>query len=149
MSRSVLLGRSSLSLADLQLWDPPNLIVAGDSFGPGPQTLRRTTISSPFVRGRFPIDVVADTQDAPMTLQVLGSTGADLSSRVGVVLAAFSQWSYTLAYNFDGIIGSWQCEAADYTVGEAGRFEDIDTVFHAVQILLTIPHDPLPLTGVI
>lgn len=147
MSRSVVITRTELSLADLELWSPPNSIVAGDTFGPGAQTYRRETIASPFVRGRFLIAATPDSQDSQLLLQIIGSSGSDLSSRVATVLAAFAQFSYTLTWNLDGIIASYTCETADYSVGDGGRLEDIDTVFHTVPILLTIPHDPLPVTG--
>jgi hypothetical protein len=147
MSRSLLITRTDLSLADLQLWSPPNSFVVGDTFGPGAQVLRRETVTSPFVRGRFVIAATADSQDSQILLQICGSSGSDLSTRVGVVLDAFGQLSYTLTWNFDGITSAYFCEAADYTIGEGGRIEDIDMVFHTVPILLTIPHDPLPISG--
>jgi hypothetical protein len=144
MSRSLLVTRTELSLTDLQLWSPPNLIVVGDTFGPGAQVLRRETISSPFCRGRWLIDAQPDMQDAQLLLHVMGSSGSDLSTRVGTVIDAFRQLSYTLTWNFDGITSAYACEAADF---DAGRMEDIDMAFSAVPILFTIPHDPLPLSG--
>lgn len=147
MSRSLLVSRDELSLADLQLWAPPTFLLPEGGFAIGAQTHRRETITSPFTPGRFLIGLVPDVQVNRLVVQVRGSSGSDLRSLVGTVLAAFTQTSYTVTSNYDGLIGSWDCEPADYSVGAEGVVDEFDLSFYEQAVTLLFPRSPLPLTG--
>lgn len=141
MSRSLTVTRTLLSLSTLQVWNPPSSIIVGDSFMPGGQTHRREFATSPYVPGRFLIGATRDMQEAVLRVELTASTGAALSTLVATTINAFTQYSYTLTWDFDGLTSVWECEAADWTPGEAGVLEDLDLSLHATQVVFLIPHN--------
>lgn len=147
MSRSLLVSRTELSLSDLQLWDPPTFLLPEGGFSIGPQTHRREVATSPFTPGRYLIGLVPDVQTNRLVVQVRGTSGADLRAQVTTVLAAFTQSTYTVTSNYDGLIGSWACEPADYSVGAEGVVDEFDLSFYEQAVTLLFPRSPLVLSG--
>lgn len=149
MSRSLIITRDELSLADLQLWNPPTLLLPEGGFGPGAQVLNRQTIASPFRHGRTLVGWTFGMQQGTVQVTCRGTSGGTLRTLVGSVLDAFTQWSYTLTFDYDGLQGSWTCEAADYNVGPQGVLDEFDLSFYEQTVFLQVPHHPVPVTGVI
>lgn len=134
------IGTTSLSLTFANGYDI-------DGIGPGAKSFRRNTVQSPYVPGRFITDIVADYQTAVLDVWVGGSSGSQLQTRVGTLLTAFEQFTYTLQVVIDGATYSWTCEPADSAVGQAGAFEEWDLGAFGQEVHLTIPRSPIPVAG--
>lgn len=146
-ARSLLVTRTVLALSDLQLWQPGTFTVLGDAFGPGAQVRRRETVTSPYVKGRTLLSAVDDVQLASLSIEVGSTSGSGLSTNIAVLLAAFSQSTFTMSAIWDDVAVSWTCEAADYAVGPAGVLQDHDLKFFTQVVALTVPRSPVAVSG--
>lgn len=136
------IGTISLSLTPANGYE-----LNAEGLGPGARTYRRDTITSPFCRGRWVIDAQLDTMSAPLSVLVMGDTAAQLEARLGTLLAAFDQRTYTLQVVIDGITHQWLCEPADSSLGTDGIFDFWDLAAYQQVVHLIVPRDPLPLAG--
>lgn len=138
---SCTITRTALSLATLELNDHTNFYLAPST--PGPVTWSRMTASSPFVDSDFTIARKRNKVTEEMVLEVRGANAAGVQTNLGLLIAAFSQGSYTLTTTFNGTSYAWSCDAADYQVEWSGpRVVANQVVFRA-----QVPRSPVPLIG--
>ena len=117
-------------------------------FGPGATTYRRHTAQSPFVAGRVLVRAVADAGTLIVPVVVRGTTPAGLQDSMTALVAAFTQWTYTvtLVEEPDGAAPAtyaWTCEPADYQVGSGGAFNDLGLLSYVQVVTFTAPRSPL------
>jgi len=142
MSRSVLVTRTELALPNIQLWQPKKYVLPDGTFGPGSTSQRRSTSESPIVKGRYPTSIIEESRVGNIAVHVL-STLANLQADCQAVIDAMTQFRYVLAWQWDGLTGTWQCECADWSMGQSGildaKFLEINTQI----IYFTVPHNRL------
>lgn len=147
MSRALTVSRTSLGLSPLALWDPPIYVLPEGGFSPGQQTWRRTSVESPWVAGSFLTAAVKGQASATIVVHCQGDTGGQLRVAVEQLLEAVGQFDYRIDWQYDGVVGAWRCEPADYQVGAAGPLDEEWLHHFGQQVSLTIPHSPIPLLG--
>ena len=119
MSRSVVVSRTELGLADLQLEQVNKYYIPDGTFGTGETGHRRVTSDSPMVKGRYPSSIVEADRVGNVGVHVI-STEANIQADCLVVVAAMTQSRFMLGWSWDGLSGTWQCETSDYALGQSG-----------------------------
>lgn len=143
-------SRTSLSstLGPLELWNPGTYVIPDGTFGPGEQTHRRLTVSSPWVRGRFATSIVADAQIAPLQVLVQSPTEVELDQRIAHLIDAMTQFTYTITFTQYGLgTNSWVCEQADYAVGPGGVIDNFGLLFFEQPVTFSVPRSPVNAFG--
>lgn len=144
MDLSVIITRTELSLADLELNAAPYTVV-GDGIEPGQTELERHQATSPFVDGTYTISSKRNQPSMVITLDVRGDTTAEINTNVDTLVNAFDQDVFEVAVTIDGQSFRWRGERADRGVG--WRKER----WHAyvVRAAFQFPRHPIPLTGAV
>lgn len=140
MSRSIQVSRSSLALPDLQLSEPGRFYLPDGTFGTGETGQTRVTSESPMVKGRYPSSIVEGSRSGNISVHVVSEPG-DLQDDIQEVIDAMTQFRYMLVWHYDGLGGTWQCEAADWAVGQAGVLEDNFLELNTQIVHFTVPHN--------
>lgn len=140
MSRSVLINRAGLGLGNLQLWAPPTYITPDGVFGSGQTVQRRVTSESPMVGGRYASSIVEDQRVGNLAVHVGSPNEAGLQALVQTVITAMTQFRYTLAWQWGGLSGTWQCEAGDWMLGTGGMLDEEWLADHQQAVYFTVPH---------
>lgn len=148
LTLDVQVNRTELALAELDIQDPAN----GYSvvkLGPGATSWRRDTVKSPWVHGETLIHAVKDVQIAPLTVRVSGSSAAQKETRLGILLDAFSQFTYSIGVAINGVAYVWYCQPADWSTGEGGELSKFHEMAHITEVEFSIPRNPVPFVGVL
>lgn len=116
--------------------------IARDGIGPGEQTWRRNTVESTFVSGRVLTHAVRDTANISLAVRVTSDTPANLHTKINAMTQAFSQFSYTMTVLIDGVQYTWNCEPADWAIGDGGNFQDLHLRSNTQYVRLSIPRRP-------
>lgn len=140
MSRSVIVSRTLLGLDDLQLSQKDRFYLPDGTFGGGETAQRRITSESPQVKGRYPSSLVEGNRTGNLSVHVV-ATEETLQNEVQIVIDAMTQFMYQLAWNFDGLSGLWQCEAADWALGESGTLDAKFLKLNTQIIHFVVPHN--------
>lgn len=140
MSRSVLVARTQLGLGNLQLSQQGLYYLPDGTFGGGETAQSRVTSEGPQVKGRYPSSIVEGSRTGNMSVHVL-STLAQIQADVKVVIDAMTQFRYMLVWQFDGLSGTWQCETADWALGESGTIDSGFLQVNTQIVHFTIPHN--------
>lgn len=148
LTLSLTITRTELALSALELSDPGNGYEV-ISVGPGSTSWRREVAKSPWVHGEALVSAVKDVGIAPLSVRVMGTSAAQKETRLGVLLAAFSQFLYTMTVTINGVGYAWACEPADWSVGEDGEFNKFFEMAHRSEVKLSIPRNPVPTDGVL
>lgn len=142
--RSILVDRDSLSLAPLQVWQTGKFILPEGTFGGGSTGQRRKTTESDIVRGSYSTAIVEGQRTGNVSVHIFGNATDTLQDLVMEVITAFTQFRYTLAWQYNGLAGTWQCEAADYDLGQSGGIIDEGWLSANSQAInFSIPHNRL------
>jgi hypothetical protein len=140
MTRSVVVSRKELGLSNLSLEQVNKYYIPDGTFGAGETGHRRVTSESPMVKGRYPSSVIEADRVANIGVHVM-STLENLQADCQIVIDAMSQFRYTLAWSWNGLSGTWQCEAADWAVGQSGVLDQRFLEIHTQIIYFTVPHN--------
>lgn len=140
MSRSILVSRTSLSLPDLQLSQKDLYYLPDGSFNAGQTTQSRKTHESPQVKGRYPSNIIEGGRTGNVSVHVIADE-ATLQPKLQAVIDAMEQFRYMLTWKFDGLSGVWQCEKADWALGEGGVLHVKFLEIHTQIIHFTVPHN--------
>lgn len=145
LNLTAIVTRTELGLGDLDLNDEVNFQF-GRGIEVGRLTWRKDVVTSPYVHGRFPVREVKDAVESKITIYVLGTDHATLSTNIGVLIGAFTeQYQYELQIIVEGQSYSWLCERADYEVAFAT--ETFNAIF--VPVSLSFYRSPIQVSGVI
>lgn len=140
MSRSVLVTRTDLGLGNLQLSQAGRYYLPDGTFGGGETAQRRITAEGPQVKGRYPSSIVEGSRTGNMSVHVI-ATLATLQASIEEVVDAMTQFRYMLAWQFDGLSGTWQCETADWALGESGTLDAGFLQMNTQIVHFTVPHN--------
>lgn len=140
MSRSILVSRTLLGLPDLQLSQENRFYLPDGSFNTGQTNQSRKTHESPQVKGRYPSSIIEGSRTGNISVHVI-ATEATLQDELQLVINAMEQFKYTLAWQFDGLGGVWQCEKADWALGEGGVLNVKFLQVHTQIVHFTVPHN--------
>ena len=137
-------SRSSLGLAALDLSTGGYDIVSLTSGG---VTWRRTVVQGKYQRGRALVQAQQDTVTDVVVVRVSGTSQTQVENRVAVLRQAFSQFTYTLTTEIDGVARTIDCEPADMAiVGDDTRQKTL--TYHLMrEVSLSIPRDPQLMDG--
>lgn len=141
---SVLVSRTLLGLADLEINDFENYYVASQFLGAN-AGWNRTQIGAPWTDGTVTVNRTRQMVNEPLAVEVFGGDLEDVKNNVAELLDAFAQDAFTIDVTMDGFeYAKYQCEAADVQHGWVGaRF-----IEGQVQIVFSVPRQPVPLVGV-
>lgn len=140
MSRSVLVNRAGLALGNLQLWQPGKFYLPDGTFGPGETAQRRVTSESPMVAGRYASAIVEAQRTGNLAVHVMSPTEVGLQALVQEVVTALTQFRFTLAWQWNGLSGTWQCEAADWTLGTSAILDEEWLAVNNQAVYFVVPH---------
>lgn len=136
------LALSNLEFGTLTQDGASGFYIVRNGFGPGSVSKRRITAESIFYPGRTLVHATPDVQTSILKIRVKGETQQDLYNRVAEVTAAFDQFSYSLTVNINGTYWEYECETADWTLGQDGAVDDIMLRSNTQFVTFTIPHAP-------
>ena len=71
-------------------------------------------VTSPFYHGDFLINAVKKQTSITPRILVFGSSEADVTGKVNTLIAAFSQFSYSVVYVKNTLEVTFLCQPADY-----------------------------------
>lgn len=148
LTLSVHVSRAELALSNLELSDPVNGYNV-ISVGPGSTSWRRETAKSPWVHGEVLINAVKDVGIVPLGVRVFASSAATKETRLGALLAAFSQFEYVMTITINGVAYAWSCQPADWSIGENGSFDKFYEMVHQTEVSLSVPRVPVPSVGIL
>ena len=136
--------RSSLGLPKLDLSTGGYDVVSLTSGG---VTWRRTVVQGKYQRGRALVQAQQDTVTDVLVVRVSGTSQTQVENRVAVLRQAFSQFTYTLTTEIDGVVRTIDCEPADMAiVGDDTRQKTL--TYHLMrEVSLSIPRDPQLMDG--
>ena len=143
---SVTLTRTLLGLGTLDISATPYRLGADDQeIELGTVTFRKDWARSPVVAGAQLVGTVKDlVEGCPFDVDVTGATQTAIQTSVATLLAAFSQFSYTMTAVIDGATWAWKCGPADYRVGFTERL----TLYGLTcPVRLVFDRQPTPVTG--
>lgn len=142
LTLSVLVDRTELSLADLEINDGTTYIVT-DRVNPGAVSWRREQVTSPYVDGAVTVSRAKEIVEGQIVVDVLGATQGAVQNSIATLIDAFTQDQFELTFSMDGTIYKWQCEAADYIV----NWDRVRFINRKVSVGFQFPRQPVPLTG--
>ena len=135
--------------ADLELEQPGIYKVVRDGLGPGAMSWRRQEVTSPNTHGSFLVGAVKEQMTAPLVIRVHATTTLLLTQRLETIVDAFSQFTYQITETIDGVVwGKYQCDCADFAVGDQGTIRSLDMLSYVQPITLSIPRRPIPVAGI-
>lgn len=137
-----LITRSELALSPLAFTPANGYFIQRDSFGPGESSNRTTYVESPYVIGKTMTHAVKDHQTLSLTVRVQGTDHADMISKMTTLCEAFEQFNYTLTVVIDGISYTYDCDTADYSVGDSGNLKDLWIRSATQLVAFDVPHKP-------
>lgn len=81
---------------------------------------QRQTIEGPYQAGRVLVSAVASQVVLNGAVRIYGSNWANQQAWTRAVLAALSQRAFTLTEALNAVTRVWECEPADFVLGEGG-----------------------------
>lgn len=141
---SVLVHRDLLGLAPLQIGMGPRYYCAPQFIGAAVQW-QRQQVTSPYFDGSVTVQRYRQQPMEQIAVEVKGDDLGEVQDNVDELVSAFIQDSYVLDITADNASFSYVCEAADYQVG---FFNTARMVSRQVQVVFSVPRNPVPLVGV-
>ena len=134
--------RTWLSLSDLTIAASAGYYIQRDGFGPGETSFRRSEAESIYVNGKYMTHAVKDQQTSTLKIRVVGATQTELYSRMDTLAKAMEQFSFTLDITIGDKTFSYECDAADYAIGDGGQVQDIWARSSTQMMTFDVPHKP-------
>lgn len=129
-----------MGLDDLQLSESGRLYLPDGTFSTGETGQTRVTSESPQVKGRYPSSIVEGSRSGNISVHVISDLD-NLQDDVQEVIDAMTQFRYMLVWQFDGLGGTWQCEKADWALGEAGVLDVKFLQLNTQIVHFVVPHN--------
>ena len=127
----------------LSLTEANGYRLVGGGLTEGVRSHRRQTGESVDVKGRTLISAVLDVQSGQLAVRVVGTTHAELRTRLAAVRSAFEQRAFVLEVTIEGGVESWLCEAADSAIGQGGTYDEVYAMNLMQPITFIFPRQPL------
>jgi hypothetical protein len=116
LTLSVVVSRTNLSLANLEINDGVDYKIAGNEFLGGQLAWEKSQVGSPFVEGKVTTHRVRQNVQEQISVEVYGSGTSDVQANAKALIEAFSQSSYTVTVSVDNQATVYNCEAADFRI---------------------------------
>lgn len=143
LSLHVVVTRDLLGLPDLDINDHASYYLSPTFLG-GQVQWNRNQVTSPFMDGAVTTQRSRQMVNETVQLEVLGDGNAELKDNIDALILAVLQDSFELQVGVNNGAYRYQCETADYKLFWQGpRFMACQA-----QVELTIPRQPVALTGV-
>jgi hypothetical protein len=117
--------REELNLGTLAVVPANGYYIARNGIGPGSQAFDKSHAVSPYVDGEFITHKRKQLARLTMGVNVRGANASQLHSRIQVLTTAMEQFMYRMFVSIDGVTFEWRCEAANWTLGEGGSWNDL------------------------
>ena len=143
MARQITVSRTELGLPPLNLNDATNGYYVSDEWKPGGVLWERhESATSPFAHGSTIIAQRKTNVEEIFTVYILASNQTEYNTRVNALRAAFAQFRYTVAINWDALTVTHQAVGAgDITVAGGNANPILHRAgWHAFEI--TFPRKP-------
>lgn len=134
--------RTEFGLSPLEIVPSNGYYIARNGIGPGGITHAKTEASSPFVDGSFLVHRRKEMSIIPMVVNVRASTAIALHGRIEELTEAFTQFSFKMNVEIDGVAYEWSCETANFTVGDNGAWGDLELRSYHQRVALEVPRMP-------
>lgn len=124
----------------LNINDPANgFTVIRGGLQLGSRQWRRQATSSPFTNTRTLVarTVDVDTRDITIRCRTVGTV--TYQQKMNTLAQAFSQFSYTLDFDLQGVEYGWLCETADWSVGQNGTLDEFQAMANQQEITFHVP----------
>lgn len=146
LSVAVSIARTELGLSTLDLTEASGYSIL-TGLEPGDLVWELQTVGSPHVHGEYLAGAKKGMMTANLRVLVEGSTGSQMESRIGTLLAALAQFSYHLTVTIAGAASTWNCMPADVRV--VGTPETTRALLHQHRRIVTarIPRHLTPVAG--
>ncbi len=141
---SVTVSRDALALAALEIASGGTYYLSPQFLG-GQVTWKRQQASSVFLDGDVTTQRSRGTVTEAVGVEVRAATHAELQAATAVLIAAFSQDSFTMTVVVAGATTTYACEAADY---QSMGWTTPRLACLANQVLFQMPRQPVALAGV-
>jgi hypothetical protein len=138
----VTIGRATLGLGNLFLNRDTGWSFDRNGIEFGENSLRRTTVETPYVNGRTLVNAVPDQQVSVLKLYCHGANDEEIFSKIDGLRTALFQFQYLIAVEVGGSTWIWNCEPADFTIGNGGAIEDLLLRQGLQRVTATIPRKP-------
>ena len=135
--------RTWLSLSDLSIAPSAGYYIQRDGFGPGETSFRKTQVSSIYVAGTYMTHAVKDQQTSTLKIRIQGSNQSDLYTKMDNLAKAMEQFSFILRLYINGVLYQYDCDTANYSVGDAGNVQDLWLRQNTQIMSFEIPHKPI------
>jgi hypothetical protein len=142
LSTTVLVRRAALGLSDLNINNQTDYIVAVPFLG-GTMAWDKRSVMSQWVDGDVLITKRKQMVLQEMNVFVVGTTQAEIMSKISTLLQAVSQENYTIRAGVGSMVAEWICDPADYQVDVT----NYHWTQHKVKVRLSVPCQPNPLQG--
>jgi hypothetical protein len=140
--------RTELGLADLTISTAGTYEIGADGFNPaGALAWERMTVTSPFVHGSVEVHAVKQMATGSLLIHTYGTSNSQLNTRIGDLIAAFTQSTYRLTFTMGDQTHAWDCYRADYAVGMSKPMVMTNGKWAPVQF--SFPRKPIPYLGAI
>lgn len=141
---SALVSRTQLALADLDINDHVDYVLAGPQAFGGAVQWSRKQVSAPWVDGEITVERHRTNVTEPLSVYVAGTSISDLDANLGTLIAAFQQDRFTFQLVVGGANHAWDCEAADIS---QVLYDTTHVVAKYVTVTFAVPRKPIPLAG--
>ena len=142
MQTDGIITRTELALGNLAFNPTNGYYIARDSWGPGEVSHRSVYTSSPYVIGQTLVHSVKDLQTSTLRVRVKGDDQAEMMTRLEALCVAFEQFNYTLTIIINGVTYAYDCDTANYSVGDGGNLQDLWLRSNTQMVAFEVPHKP-------
>lgn len=139
---NLIVTRGELGLEELEIIPGNGYSVARHGIGPGSTTMARVQADSPFVQGQQLVHAKKNSVSQSLTVKVAGTSTADTLDRLNTLTDAFSQFSYSVYGDVDGYPILWDCDCADFEVGEGGQWNELLLMSNLQYVRFTFNRQP-------
>lgn len=112
----------------------------------GAVTWNKSTVTSPFVHGRFVVNERMDAAEAGIEVYAAGTSHTNVMGKIDTLLEAFTeQHEYVLRLVVDSVVHEWLCERADFEVG----YMTETIAARLIPVRLSFYRRPVPVSGIL
>lgn len=140
---SVVVDRTDLGLADLDLNDHLSYYVSSQGLFGQAVSYQRNQVTSPYLDGGVTISRNKEMVTDSIGIEVLGHSNPDVQSKLQALVAAFTQDTYNLQVAFNTTVYQWACEAADYTI----NWDSTRWIAKQLLVNFSFPRQPVAVKG--
>lgn len=135
---SVSISREELSLSPLLLGCDTPYGISRSGIGPGEVSFRRQSATSIFVPGSTLVHRVEDQRTSTLKVNIKAASKAQLFGLINDLCDAYSQFTFRIDIDIAGYTESWQCDSADWAVGDGGQWNDLEIRSNRQSVVATV-----------